>query len=139
RGDPERPGDGRTDPLGGGRPLLRRRRRDETGGWIVSLESRSWPEAPGAGPLGDGRWAAAVHRPSTVAELCEAGQAEARSGGAVYPQGGRTAIDYGRPPGRPGAAVDLTGLCGVVDYPHADMTITVQAGMTISALRAVLA
>lgn len=105
----------------------------------MSLDNAStWPDAPGAGPLGDGRCAVAVHRPTTVAELCDAVKAEAAAGGAVYPQGGRTGLDYGLPPARPGAAVDLTGLADVVDYPHADMTITVRAGMTVASLQTVL-
>lgn len=98
----------------------------------------SWPEPPGTAPLGDGRFAAVVHRPNTVAELCEAVRSETEAGGAIYPQGGRSALDYGHPPARPGSAVDLTSLGGVVDYPHADMTITVQAGMKVAALQAIL-
>lgn len=93
----------------------------------------------GAAPLGDDRWATEVVHPRTVAEVCEAARRQAESGGAVYPQGGKTALDYGRPPARPGAALDLTGLNRVVDYPHADMTITVESGITVSALRAALA
>jgi len=98
-----------------------------------------WPSTPGAIPLGDGRLARALHRPADVAALCDVVRAEAEQGGAVYPQGGCTGLHYGSPPARPGAAVDLTALAGVVDYPHADMTITVQGGMTVAALRGVLA
>jgi glycolate oxidase FAD binding subunit len=105
----------------------------------MNVDDRStWPEAPGAGALGDGRFTAAVRRPSTVDELCDVVKAEAALGGAVYPQGGRTGLDFGLPPARPGAAVDLTALADVVDYPHADMTITVRAGMTVAALQTVL-
>lgn len=92
-----------------------------------------------AAPLGDHHWATTAFRPKTVAELCEAVRHQAESGEAVYPQGGKTALDFGRPPARPGAAIDLTGLNRVVDYPHADMTITVEPGITVSALRAILA
>jgi len=35
--------------------------------------------------------------------------------------------------------VDTTAINRLIDYPAADMTITVQAGMTLSALRAILA
>ena len=42
-------------------------------------------------------------------------------------------------PGRPGVAIDTRSLGRVIDYPHADMTITVEAGITAAALRAVLA
>ena len=103
------------------------------------LHGNDWPDAPGAGPLGDGRFATEAVHPRTVDEVREAVTRQAEAGRAVYPQGGRTALDYGRPPGRPGAAVDVSGLNRVIDYPHADMTITVQAGMTVAALRSVLA
>lgn len=35
-------------------------------------------------------------------------------------------------------AIDLSGLNRVVDYPHRDMTITVESGMTIAALQEIL-
>jgi glycolate oxidase FAD binding subunit len=60
------------------------------------------------------------------------------SGQAIYPQGGCTSLDYGGIPRRPGVAVDTRALSQLIDYPFADMTITVAAGMTFSALRAIL-
>lgn len=99
----------------------------------------AWPEPPAAGPLGDGRHAQDKLRPETVAELCAMVRDQVSQGHAIYPQGGTTALDYGGAPGRPGVAVDTRALAGVIDYPHADMTITVQAGITAGALRAVLA
>ncbi len=99
----------------------------------------SWPEPPAAGPLGNGRYALAHLRPDSVSELCQAISAHVREGHAIYPQGGATALDYGGIPGRPGVAVDTRSLGQVIDYPHADMTITVQAGITAAALHAVLA
>lgn len=101
-------------------------------------DGADWPEAPGAGPLGDDCWATEVLHPQSVDEVCEAVRLQAEAGRGVYPQGGRTALDYGRAPGRPGAAIDVTGLNQVIDYPHADMTITIQAGATVAALRTVL-
>ncbi|MGC8643184.1 MAG: FAD-binding oxidoreductase [Isosphaeraceae bacterium] len=99
----------------------------------------TWPEPPAAGPLGDGRHARERLRPATVAELRDMVREQVSRGSAIYPQGGATALDYGGPPGRPGVAIDTTAMAGVIDYPHADMTITVQAGITASALRAILA
>ncbi len=99
----------------------------------------SWPDPPAAGPLGDGRPASARLRPETVADLCLAVGEHAGAGLAIYPQGGATALEYGGIPGRPGVAIDTRSLCRVIDYPHADMTITVQAGITAAALHAVLA
>ena len=99
----------------------------------------SWPDPPAAGPLGDGRPALARLRPETVVDLCQAVGEHAGDGLAIYPQGGATALDYGGIPGRPGVAIDTRSLCRVIDYPHADMTITVQAGITAASLHAVLA
>lgn len=101
-------------------------------------DAARWPEPPGAGPLGDDRWATTVYRPKTVAEVCEAVRQQAERGEAIYPQGGKLALDYGRPPARPGAAIDLSGMNRIIDYAHADMTITVEPGVTAGALRVIL-
>jgi glycolate oxidase FAD binding subunit len=45
----------------------------------------------------------------------------------------------GYPPSKPGIGVDLRRLDHVIDYPARDMTITVQAGVTIAKLQAILA
>jgi glycolate oxidase FAD binding subunit len=99
----------------------------------------SWPEPPAGGPLGDGRHAIAALRPQSIENLCQAVREHVGQGHAIYPQGGTTSLDYGGIPRRPGVAIDIRSLCRVIDYPHADMTITVQAGITVSALRSVLA
>jgi glycolate oxidase FAD binding subunit len=59
-------------------------------------------------------------------------------GHAIYPQGGQTALDHGGIPRKPGVAIDLKALDRVVDYPAADMTITVEVGITLDALRKAL-
>lgn len=98
-----------------------------------------WPDSLDAAPLGDGRLASAVDRPSTVEELRDLVARRAFEGLAIYPQGGKTSLNHGGIPGRPGVALDLTGLDQVIDYPAADMTITVQAGITLAKLQEVLA
>ncbi len=80
-----------------------------------------------------------VHRPASVADLCALVRATRAAGRGLYPVGGRTALDYGLPPSKPGVACDTTALAAVIDYPARDMTITVQAGATVAALRAELA
>ena len=50
-----------------------------------------------------------------------------------------TALDYGARPTRPGIGLSLAKLNRVVDYPARDLTITVEAGLTIAALRKRLA
>lgn len=89
--------------------------------------------------MGDGRYAHEMLRPATAAELCAMVRQHVGEGHAIYPQGGATALDSGEVPRRPGVAIDLRGLSGVIDYPHADMTITVRAGISAGVLRSVLA
>jgi glycolate oxidase FAD binding subunit len=61
------------------------------------------------------------------------------SGTPVYPIGGGTSLDYGQAPSRPGIGLATTALDRVVDYPARDMTITVEAGITMEKLAATLA
>jgi glycolate oxidase FAD binding subunit len=57
----------------------------------------------------------------------------------IYPVGGGTSLDFGLPPRDAGIGLAMRGLKRVVDYPARDMTITVEAGITIDALAATLA
>ncbi len=102
-------------------------------------EPPKWPESPAGGTLGDGRFAHATFRAEHTDELCQIVREQVALGHAIYPQGGKTALDYGGIPRRPGVVLDTTALDQVIDYPHADMTITVQAGMTLANLRGLLA
>jgi glycolate oxidase FAD binding subunit len=56
----------------------------------------------------------------------------------VYPLGGGTSLDYGLMPKQPGIGLSLAALNRVVDYPARDMTITVEAGITLAELARVL-
>jgi len=60
-------------------------------------------------------------------------------GTAVYPLGGGTSLDYGLPAKRAGVGLSLSPLSQIVDYPARDMTITVQAGLTMQTLADTLA
>ena len=80
-----------------------------------------------------------VRRPASAAELGEVVREAAAAGQGVYPVGGRTSLDVGLPPTKPGVAVDTTALNQVVDYPARDMTITVGAGITVAKLQELLA
>jgi glycolate oxidase FAD binding subunit len=60
------------------------------------------------------------------------------SGTPVYPLGGGTSLDYGRSASQPGIGIALANLDRVVDYPARDMTITVEAGITMAKLAALL-
>lgn len=77
--------------------------------------------------------------PASAGDLAAAVCDAFSSGTPVYPLGGGTSLDYGLPPRRPGIGLSLTGLNRVVDYPARDMTITVEAGVTLHDLAATLA
>jgi glycolate oxidase FAD binding subunit len=81
----------------------------------------------------------ALHQPATVHEVGELVRQAATDGQAIYPVGGRTTLHLGLPPTRPGIALATGGLTQVIDYPARDMTITVQAGLAIAQLQAILA
>jgi glycolate oxidase FAD binding subunit len=57
----------------------------------------------------------------------------------LLPVGGRTSLDPGRLADCRVTRIDLTQLNRVVDFPHRDMTITVEAGMRIDDLQSILA
>jgi glycolate oxidase FAD binding subunit len=86
----------------------------------------------GVGPM-------SVVRPASAAEVGDVVRRAAAEGQALFPLGGRTQLDLGLPPARPGIGVDLRSLDQVIDYPARDMTITVQAGITLKRLQGLLA
>jgi glycolate oxidase FAD binding subunit len=103
------------------------------------LTAAAWPDPPAGGPLGDGRFALATTVPPDVGAFCAMVRDQVSQGHAVYPQGGKTALDYGGVPSRPGAAIGTTAISRLIDYPFADMTITIEAGMTLARLQEILA
>lgn len=80
-----------------------------------------------------------VERPQSVAEVCAIVRRCADTNTAVYPVGGGTMLDYGMPPARPGIALSLAEVDKGIDYPARDLTITVEAGITMCELQATLA
>ena len=75
-----------------------------------------------------------VHRPTTIPELGEL----VRTHPAIYPRGGGTHAHIGGVPSQPGIVLDLTALNRIIDYPARDMTVTLQAGATLSQLQQLL-
>jgi glycolate oxidase FAD binding subunit len=80
-----------------------------------------------------------VLRPGSTAELGDLVRRAAAENQALYTVGGRTLLGVGLPPEHPGWAIDTRGLAAVIDYPARDMTITVQAGITLAQLQRTLA
>lgn len=87
----------------------------------------------------DGVAPATAESPTSPEQLSEVLASSAAAGLAVSPVGGLTRVAIGRPPTRYDVALDLTGLDGLVAHEAADLTATVQAGMTFSTLQARLA
>jgi glycolate oxidase FAD binding subunit len=68
---------------------------------------------------------------STVVETVAGAAA---SPAPVYPIGGGTRLGYGVRPKQPGLGLSLARMTALVDYPARDLTVTVEAGMTVAEL-----
>ncbi len=86
----------------------------------------------------DGAYPALAARPTTPEQVATILRSATGRGVAVVPQGGRTALSLGRPLSRYELALDTSGLNAVIEYAPDDLTITVQAGLTLRSLQAVL-
>jgi len=58
---------------------------------------------------------------------------------AIYTIGGGTSLDYGLPRAKPGIALSMTALNRVIEHPSNDLTVTVEAGITLGELNRRLA
>jgi len=87
----------------------------------------------------DGVVPALAVRPRGASELAATLLAADQAGLAVSPQGGRTALTLGHPLDRYDVALDTTALDRVVEYAPEDLTVTVEAGMTLAELQRTLA
>jgi glycolate oxidase FAD binding subunit len=77
--------------------------------------------------------------PNNSLELAEMVREAYTSDTPLYIVGGGTSLDFGLPAREKGSAVATTRLNRVIDYPARDLTVTVEAGMTMQALGAMLA
>ncbi|HUE73521.1 MAG TPA: FAD-binding oxidoreductase, partial [Pirellulaceae bacterium] len=77
--------------------------------------------------------------PDDQAAAADAVRAAYESDTVIYPIGGGTSLGFGLPAKKPGHGLSLAGLKTVVDYPARDMTVTVEAGLTMGELNKLLA
>jgi glycolate oxidase FAD binding subunit len=77
--------------------------------------------------------------PATQDELVAAVSAAYEAGMPLYSIGGGTSLDFGLPAKAQGRGLSLEKLNRVIDYPARDMTITVEAGITMKYLADTLA
>ena len=80
-----------------------------------------------------------VATPSSVEQLAGALAAANEAGAAVIPWGGGCHMALGNVPRRYVVALRTTKLDGVTEYEPADLTVTVEAGVTFGQLAAILA
>lgn len=60
-------------------------------------------------------------------------------GTAIYPVGGGTSLNFGLPARQPGKQLSIGALNRILDYPARDLTVTVEAGVTMRQLADALA
>jgi glycolate oxidase FAD binding subunit len=77
--------------------------------------------------------------PETQEDLAVVVREAFKSETPLYPIGGGTSLEYGMPATQKGWGLSLAGLKRCVDYPARDMTITVEAGISMAELSATLA
>ena len=87
----------------------------------------------------DGITPQAVISPRSVDELCRALAIADREGLAIAPRGGGTQLALGNRISRLDAVMDLSSLNRVVAHNAADLTLVVEAGITLESLRETLA
>ncbi|MBI2190849.1 MAG: FAD-binding oxidoreductase [Planctomycetes bacterium] len=86
----------------------------------------------------EGRRPSVAVRPGTVEEVSRVLRWARDQRFGVVPWGNGTLMHLGFPPERYDLALQLDRLNRVVDYPSADMTITVQAGLCLGSLQRIL-
>ncbi len=109
------------------------------------LEAELGPAAVRAGPAGlsdhavDGVVPALRCAPADAGQVAAALRLCAEAGAAVIPRGGGTALHWGNPPRRADVVLSLERLDRLIEHDDANLTATVQAGMTVAACQEALA
>jgi glycolate oxidase FAD binding subunit len=86
----------------------------------------------------EGAVPSAVAKPASAAEAAEIIRFAAKEKLAVIPTGAHTKLSIGARPSRYDIALDMCALRQIAHYDPADLTVSVDAGMTIAALNAAL-
>src|SRR5262249_46127377 len=87
----------------------------------------------------DGLVPVRVEKPSTAEEVAGLLRAAAEAGEAIVPVGGGRALGFGNPLERFDVALEMLGLNRVIEMSQGDMTVSVEAGVTVEELNAELA
>ena len=109
------------------------------------LESEIGPDLVKAEPdllaqyIVDGHRPSFMCRPATAAQTAAVLRVCNEAEAAVAPWGGGTAMALGNPPRELNLVIDLAGLNRVVEHDAANLTATLEAGITLNAIQAILA
>lgn len=87
----------------------------------------------------DGVIPKAAARPGTPQEIAELVKFAAAENLALIPTGARTKLGIGMPPARYDLAIDMTRLDRVISYDPGDLTLSVEPGIPLARLAAILA
>jgi glycolate oxidase FAD binding subunit len=86
----------------------------------------------------DGVVPKAIVRPTSSAEVVEIVRFAASDGLSLVASGARSKLGMGMPPARFDIAVDMRTMQGIAHFDAGDLTLSVEAGMTLGALEKVL-
>ena len=87
----------------------------------------------------DGLTPKSIERPETINELSDVLSTVHSHGLSAIPWGGGTRIKVGNIPSSYDVAIDLSGFIGKIEHEPGDMTVVVNAGVTLSTLNKLLA
>lgn len=87
----------------------------------------------------DGKQPALVCSPAAAEQIAAALRVCVEAEAAVVPWGGGTAMGVGNPPRRADVALTMGGVNHLVEHDDANLTATVQSGITLMALQEILA
>ena len=104
-----------------------------------SLRQTTLPAIPSIGPISPVAPSVETVAPADISAVAEAVRAAFEHQQSVYPVGGETSLDYGLPRSKSGVVLSLAALNRVLDYPADDLTVTVEAGITLAELNRRLA
>jgi glycolate oxidase FAD binding subunit len=113
---------------------LARRLETELGGGAVKIR----PELLAARAV-DGVYPCVICSPANAEEVSAALRVCSETDAAVTPWGGGTAVKTGNIPERVEVIIDLSKLNQVVEHDHANLTATVQSGITLAASQQITA
>ncbi|WP_322511764.1 FAD-binding oxidoreductase [Chloroflexus sp.] len=106
---------------------------------LAAIIGEQYVSEPAADRQIYGRTPLLVVCPGSLEELAQTVARLAAEPVAIVPWGGGTKQTWGYPPSRPFVVVETSRLNRILDYTPDDLTISVEAGMTLGALSAALA